>query len=126
MISRRLNSDAGVRMVCNLVAGNVPIRDEGVVCVCERGKVGHLGAAAVWVSSLSEELVNRVNGIGLNGVVRRKDDELWHFFLQYRSATLSDRNCRECGGICAYRLQATRRGGACTVAGRQLALLRVA
>lgn len=49
--------------------------NEGVVGEVEGGKVGHLWSAAVRVLAVSQELVDRVEGVRLNGIVGGEDDE---------------------------------------------------
>ena len=65
-------------MIGDLVAGDVPFCDVDVVGVAEGGEIGHFDGAAIWVFALGEELVDRVDGVGLDGVVailgRRRSD----------------------------------------------------
>lgn len=63
-------------VICNLISGDVPIGDHGIVGIIEGYKVGHFGRTTVWVFPLSEELVDGVDGIGLNGVIGGEEDEL--------------------------------------------------
>lgn len=63
-------------MVTNLIAGDVPIRDEGVVGIREGGKVSHRGSTSIGVFALGKELVDGIQGVRLNSVVGCKYDEL--------------------------------------------------
>jgi hypothetical protein len=63
-------------VVSNLITGDIPIRDEGVVSVSERSVVSHGRSASVGVFALGEELVDGIQGIRLDGVVGREYDEL--------------------------------------------------
>lgn len=69
-------------MIGNLVTGYIPICDEGVIRVIQRGEVGHFDGAPVGVFPLSEELVDSVNSVGLDGIVCCEHYELGHFGLE--------------------------------------------
>ena len=62
-------------MVRNLITGDEPIGDEGVVGVVERSVVGHPRRAAVRVLALCQELVDGVEGIGLDGIIGSENKE---------------------------------------------------
>jgi hypothetical protein len=62
-------------VVRDFIAGDEPVGDEGVVCIVERGKVGHFGSAPVGVLSLGEELVHGVERVRLNGICSRVGSE---------------------------------------------------
>ena len=47
-------------MVADLITGDVPIRNECVVGIWERGIVSHDGSTSIWVFALSEELVDGI------------------------------------------------------------------
>ena len=69
-------------MVRDLVAGDVPVGDEGEVGVVDGVVVGHLGRAAVGILTVGEELVDGVEGVALDGIVGSKDDELRDYRLR--------------------------------------------
>jgi len=50
-------------VVGNLVASNIPIRDEGIVSIRERCVVCHDGWASVGVLAVGEELLHGIQGI---------------------------------------------------------------
>ena len=50
-------------MVSNLVTGNIPIRDEGIVGIGERCIVSHDGWASVGIFAVGEELLHGIQGI---------------------------------------------------------------
>ena len=52
-----------IRVVGDLVAGNIPIRDKSIVGVGERCVVGHDGGASVGVFAVGEELLHGIQGI---------------------------------------------------------------
>lgn len=56
--SKGEGKDKDVRVVTNLVTGDVPIRDEGIISVSERSIVSHGGSAPVGVLALSKELID--------------------------------------------------------------------
>lgn len=62
-------------MVRDFVPRDVPVGDESVVGVIERGEVGHDGLAAIRIFSLCEKLVDGVDGVGLYGIVCGEYDE---------------------------------------------------
>ncbi len=64
-------------MVRDFVPCNVPVGDEGVVGIIEGGEVGHLRWAAVRIFSLSEKLVDSVDGVGLHGIIGGEYNEHW-------------------------------------------------
>ena len=68
-------------MVGNLVAGDIPIRDEGIISIGERGVVSHDGWTPVGVFAVGEELFNGIQGVRLDGIVRREYDELGNIIL---------------------------------------------
>ena len=68
-------------MVGNLVTGNIPIRDEGIISIGERCVVGHDGWASVGVFAVGEELLHGIQGIRLDGIVGCEYDELRDIFL---------------------------------------------
>lgn len=76
--------DRNSRMVGNFISRNIPVGDEGVVGVIERGEVRHLRWTTVWILSLSEKLVDRINGVGLHGIVSREDDKHWDVRLMFQ------------------------------------------
>lgn len=63
--------DVGHGVIGNLVSGDIPVGDHGVVGVVERSKVGHFWRTAVGVFAVSEELINRVDSICLDCIVAR-------------------------------------------------------
>lgn len=63
-------------MIGNFVAGDEPVGDEGIIRIIKGREVGHFNGAAIWVPALCEELVDGVEGIGLNSVVRCEYYEL--------------------------------------------------
>ena len=72
------------RVVRDLVSGDIPVGDEGVVCVIKRGVIGHLNGASVGVFALSEELIDGIEGIGLDRIVGSEYDELRDIRLRER------------------------------------------
>ena len=62
-------------MIRNLVTGDEPVGDEGVVRVVEGGVIRHSGRAAVRVLALCQELVDGVEGIGLDGIIGSENKE---------------------------------------------------
>ena len=72
-------------MVGNFVSSNKPIGHKGVISVVEGCEVGHLGLAAVRILALSEELVDGIDGVGLDCVVSGEDDELGDVFLSFHA-----------------------------------------
>ena len=76
-------------MVRDLVAGDVPVGDEGEVGVVDGVVVGHLGRAAVGVFAVGEELVDGVEGVALDGIVGGEDDEHGRVGLASSIRTLS-------------------------------------
>ena len=67
--------EGDIRVVRNLIARDIPVRHEGVVCVVDGGVVGHLGLASIRVLAVCEELVDGVEGEALDGIVGREDDK---------------------------------------------------
>lgn len=65
----------------DLVPLDKPVSDEGVVCVVQGRVVGHLRPAAIGVYTVSEELVDGVESVRLDGIVGGEDDELWNYRL---------------------------------------------
>lgn len=63
-------------MVRDLVASDIPIRHEGEVGVVDGSVIGHLGRAAVGVLTVGQELIDSVEGIGLNSVIGGEYNEL--------------------------------------------------
>ena len=59
----------------DLVSLDKPVSDEGVVCVVQGRVVSHLRSAAIGVYTVSEELVDGIKGITLDGIVGREDEE---------------------------------------------------
>lgn len=57
---------------------------KSVVCEVERGEVRHFYIASVRIFALGEELIDRVQGVGLNSIIGSKDDELWDLGLWYK------------------------------------------
>ena len=53
-----------------------------VVCILERCKVGHFRAAAIGVSPVCQELIDRFERVGLDGIVCGEDDELRDLILE--------------------------------------------
>ena len=49
-----------VRVVSNLITSDIPIRDEGVVGISERGVVSHGRSASIGVFTLGKELVDGI------------------------------------------------------------------
>ena len=74
-------SGKDVRVVSNLVTGDIPISDEGVVSVGERCIVSHGGWASVGVFAVGEELPDGIQGVRLNGIVGCEYDELRDIIL---------------------------------------------
>ena len=72
-------------MVGNFVSSNKPVGHEGVIRVVEGCEVGHLGLTAVRILALSEELVDGIDGVGLDSVVSGEDDELGDVFLSFHA-----------------------------------------
>jgi hypothetical protein len=72
-------------VVSNLVTSDEPVGDEGEISVRNLSKVGHLGLASIRVLALSKELVDRVDGIGLDRIVCGEHNELRHFALKRAS-----------------------------------------
>lgn len=77
---------SGVRVVCDLVAGYIPVGDECVVSEIEGGVIGHLGLASIRVLALREELVDGIKGVALYGIVGGKDNEHGRVLLNARQA----------------------------------------
>lgn len=69
--------DVGHGVVGDFVPSDIPIGDHGVVGVIQRSKVSHLGRAAVGVFSLSQELVYRVDSVGLDGIIAAGSLGIW-------------------------------------------------
>ena len=65
----------------DLVSLDKPVSDEGVVCVVQGRVVSHLRSAAIGVYTVSEELVDGIEGVRLDGIVGGEDDELWNYRL---------------------------------------------
>ena len=55
---------------------------KSVVRVVEGGEVGHFYAAPIGIFALGEELIDRVQSVGLNGIIGSEDDELWNLGLR--------------------------------------------
>jgi len=68
-------------VISNLVPGDVPIRDEGIVSVGQRCVVSHDGWASVGVFAVGEELPDGIQSVRLDGIVGREYDELRDIFL---------------------------------------------
>lgn len=89
-----------VRVVSDLISGNVPLRNIDVVGVAERSEVGHLDGAPVRILPLSKELVHRVDGIGLDGVVSVESVRLGGGCdLHGRPHSRSEENEHRCVGL---------------------------
>ena len=58
-----------VRVISNLVPGDIPIRDEREIGIADLSEIGHLGRASVRVLSVRDEVVDRADGVRLDGVV---------------------------------------------------------
>ena len=69
-------------MVSDFVTGDKPVRNERVIRVVERCIIGHLRLTAIWVFALREELIDRIEGVGLNGIVGSENDELRNLGLR--------------------------------------------
>jgi len=82
-----------VRVVSDLVTGDIPVRDEGVISVREGGVISHSGPTSIGVSTLGEELVDGIQGVRLDGIVGRKHDELRNICLRNRSVSATKREC---------------------------------
>jgi hypothetical protein len=63
-------------VVSDLVTGDEPVSDESIVCVIQRSVVGHPGRAAIRIYTVTEELVDGINGVGLYRIVGSIDEEL--------------------------------------------------
>jgi hypothetical protein len=75
------------RMVSDLVAGNEPVGHKGVIRIIQRDIIGHLGCTAIRIHTLSKELVDGIDGVGLDGIVGSIDEKL-------RDITLATSNIR--------------------------------
>lgn len=80
-------------MISNLVTSDIPIRDEGIVCIRERSVISHRRSASIGVFALGEELVDGIQGVGLDGVVGREYDELRDICL-WNQTILAEQNTR--------------------------------
>ena len=63
-------------MVSDLVTSDVPVGDEGIVCIIQGSVVRHLGRAAIWIYAVTEELVDGIEVVGLYCIVGSIDEEL--------------------------------------------------
>ena len=77
-------------MISNLVTSDVPIRDEGIVGIRERSVVSHRRSASIGVFALGEELVDGIQGVGLNSIVGREYNKLGDICL-WNQTHLSNR-----------------------------------
>ena len=69
--------DVGHGVVADLVPGNIPVGNHGVIGVVEGSEVSHFGGAAVRISALSQKLVYRVDSVGLDGVIAASLLDMW-------------------------------------------------
>lgn len=77
-----MNRACYARVVSDFVTGDKPVRNERVIRIVERCIIGHLWLTAVWVFALREELIDRIEGVGLNGIVGSENDELRNLGLR--------------------------------------------
>jgi hypothetical protein len=63
-------------VISDLVTSDVPVGDESIICVIQGSVVGHLGRTAIWIYTVTEELVDGINGVGLYRIVGSIDEEL--------------------------------------------------
>ena len=63
-------------MVSDLVTGDEPVGNEGIIGVVQRGIISNFGLTAIRVFTLSKELVDGSESVGLNGIVGSVDNKL--------------------------------------------------
>jgi hypothetical protein len=68
-------------VVSDLITSDVPVGDESIVCVIQGSVVGHLGRTAIGIYTVTEELVDGIDGVGLYRIVGSIDEELGDFAL---------------------------------------------
>jgi hypothetical protein len=68
-------------MVCDLISGDEPVGDEGIVGVVQRDIVSNLWLTPIRVFTLGKKLINGIKGVGLHGIVGSIDNELRDFGL---------------------------------------------
>lgn len=71
-------------MVRNFITRHIPVGDQGIVCVVQGSVVSHLDSATVGVLPVREELIDRIEGVGLDGIVGGVHDEHGNVRLEGR------------------------------------------
>lgn len=64
---------------------------KGIVGIIQWGEVGHFDWTSIWIFALGEELINWIQGVGLDGVICGEHDELGNVRLRCVSAFFSGR-----------------------------------
>jgi hypothetical protein len=64
------------RMVSDLVASHEPVGDKSIVRVIQGDIIGYSGRTTIRILTLSKELVDRINRVGLDGIIGGIDDKL--------------------------------------------------